>query len=77
MSSLGAIRQTLRELAEQAFARLERTPPLLYHNDLSASPPHFHWSAEVGYALWLRVYVEAAHRLGAEWPLAAATTEAR
>jgi hypothetical protein len=48
--------------AADGFARLAATPPLLYHNDLSAVPPHFHWSAEVGHALWLRLYVETARR---------------
>jgi hypothetical protein len=35
-------------------------PPLLYHNDLSASVKRFYWSEDVGYALWLRLY-EAAY----------------
>jgi hypothetical protein len=33
-------------------------PPLLYHNDLTASVPRFYWSEEFGYALWLRLYFE-------------------
>ena len=29
---------------------------------LSAVPPHYHWSEDFGYALWLRLYVETARR---------------
>ena len=32
------------------------TPPLLYHNDLSATVSRFYWSEDAGYALWLRLY---------------------
>ena len=52
----------LREGAAGEFAQVKEEPPLLYHNDLSATPPHYHWSADVGYALWLRLYVEAGGR---------------
>jgi len=52
----------LRDGAAGEFARVKEEPPLLYHNDLSATPPHYHWSADVGYALWLRLYVEAGRR---------------
>jgi hypothetical protein len=54
--------RALREGAAEGFASIRQTPPLIYHNDLSATPPHFHWSADVGYALWLRLYVETARR---------------
>ena len=54
--------QALRQAAEGGFASMSSTPPLLYHNDLSAVPPHYHWSEEFGYALWLRLYVETARR---------------
>lgn len=54
--------QALRDGAARDFAALTQTPPLLYHNDLSAAPPHFHWSEDVGYALWLRLYVETARQ---------------
>ncbi len=54
--------EALRLGAAGGFAGVRDTPPLLYHNDLSAAPPHFHWSADVGYALWLRLYVETARR---------------
>lgn len=49
----------LLRLAADDFAAVERTPPLLYHNDLTATPPHFHWSEDVGYALWLRSYLDS------------------
>src|SRR5262249_34470322 len=52
----------LRELSANRFETLTRTPPLLYHNALSATPPHYHWSADAGYALWLRLYVELTRR---------------
>lgn len=48
----------LRKLAAEDFALLARAPPLLYHNDLSASVRRFYWSEELGYALWLRLYYE-------------------
>ena len=56
--------QPLQQIAEKNFFKLSQSPPLLYHNDLSAKPPHFHWSEDVGYALWLRLYAETARR----WP---------
>jgi hypothetical protein len=61
--------RALRETAEGGFAKASATPPLLYHNNLSASPPHYHWSEDVGYALWLRLYVETARRWSASLPL--------
>jgi hypothetical protein len=60
--SRDAYLQALREAAEGSFANMSSTPPLLYHNDLSAVPPHYHWSEDFGYALWLRLYVETARR---------------
>jgi hypothetical protein len=48
----------LRKLAADEFSLLARTPPLIYHNDLSASVRRFYWSEELGYALWLRLYFE-------------------
>ncbi|PNG47142.1 hypothetical protein WDL1CHR_05465 [Variovorax sp. WDL1] len=53
----------LRELAASDFALVARTPPLLYHNDLSATVRRFYWSEDLGYALWLRLYHEQ-QRLG-------------
>jgi hypothetical protein len=46
----------LLEMAREDFAALRRDPPLLYHNDLTASVSRYYWSADVGYALWLRLY---------------------
>jgi hypothetical protein len=55
--------EVLMPLVKENLIRVQKNPPLLYHNDLTASPPHFHWSEDVGYALWLRTYVEVAHHL--------------
>jgi hypothetical protein len=49
----------LRQLSRDDFAALRRSPPLVYHNDLTASVRRFYWSEELGYALWLRLYVES------------------
>jgi hypothetical protein len=51
-----AAHRTLAQLGSDDFALLRRTPPLLYHNDLSATVRRFYWSEDVGYALWLRLY---------------------
>ena len=56
------ITTVLRQLADQDFALVRQSPPLLYHNDLTATVPRFYWSEDVGYALWLRLAQEAAHR---------------
>jgi hypothetical protein len=48
----------LRAIAADDFALLSRTPPLLYHNDLTATVKRFYWSQDFGYALWLRLYFE-------------------
>lgn len=45
----------LRQLATDQFDLVRRTPPLLYHNDLTATVPRYYWSEDVGYALWLRL----------------------
>lgn len=52
----------LRSLASHDFSALHASPPLLYHNDLTASVRRFYWSEEFGYALWLRLYLENAAR---------------
>jgi hypothetical protein len=52
----------LRAMASDDFAALRRSPPLLFHNDFTASTPRFYWSEAVGYALWLRIYHENARR---------------
>ncbi len=54
----GEVLDLLRRLSQDDFASLRRSPPLLYHNDLSASVSRFYWSEEFGYALWLRLYFE-------------------
>jgi len=51
-----AIRALLAQLGDDDFALIRRSPPLLYHNDLSASVRRYYWSEDVGYALWLRLY---------------------
>jgi len=48
----------LQELAKDDFAAIRDNPPLLYHNDMSASTPRFYWSPDFGYALWLRLYFQ-------------------
>jgi hypothetical protein len=52
----------LKTLANDDFSAVRRSPPLLYHNDFTASTPRFYWSEDFGYALWLRLYLENAHR---------------
>jgi hypothetical protein len=54
------VMEMLRKLSQDDFAILRQFPPLLYHNDLTASVPRFYWSEDVGYALWLRLYYENA-----------------
>jgi hypothetical protein len=46
----------LVRIGSDDFAQVRRSPPLLYHNDLSATVPRFYWSEDFGYALWLRLY---------------------
>jgi hypothetical protein len=55
------IQTVLRQLAKDDFALLRKNPPLLYHNDLTATTPRYYWSEDAGYALWLRLYYEYAH----------------
>ena len=54
--------EILRSLAADDFAALRNNPPLLYHNDLTASVRRFYWSEEVGHALWLKLYFETVSR---------------
>ena len=49
------IEALLHEVAQDQFALMRHNPPLLYHNDLSATVPRYYWSEDVGYALWLRL----------------------
>jgi hypothetical protein len=51
-----AVTNLLVRLGSDDFALFRRSPPLLYHNDLSASVKRFYWSEDFGYALWLRLY---------------------
>jgi hypothetical protein len=50
-----AMSNLLVRLGTDDFALLRRAPPLLYHNDLSATVKRFYWSEDFGYALWLRL----------------------
>jgi hypothetical protein len=52
------IRAVLRELARDDFVLIRMNPPLLYHNDLTATVSRYYWSEDAGYALWLRLYDE-------------------
>jgi len=54
-----AIGNLLVRIGSDDFAQLRRSPPMLYHNDLSATVPRFYWSEDFGYALWLRLYEAA------------------
>jgi hypothetical protein len=54
-----AIDNLLARIGSDDFAEVRRGPPLLYHNDLSATVPRFYWSEDFGYALWLRLYEAA------------------
>jgi hypothetical protein len=56
------VRDLLQRLSQDDFSSLRQTPPLLYHNDFTASVPRFYWSEDFGYALWLRLYFENATR---------------
>ena len=46
----------LRKLAANDFSFVRANPPLLYHNDGTATTPRFYWSEDFGYALWLRLF---------------------
>jgi len=52
------VNAVLRTLARDDFALVRQSPPFLYHNDLTATVPRYYWSADVGYALWLRLAYE-------------------
>jgi hypothetical protein len=54
-----AMRNLLAHIGSDDFALLRSSPPLLYHNDLSASVRRYYWSEDVGYALWLQLYEAA------------------
>jgi hypothetical protein len=63
-----AIGKLLVRIGSDDFAELRHSPPLLYHNDLSASVKRFYWSEDFGYALWLRVYEATRHETGQTSP---------
>ncbi len=52
------VREWLQRIAEDDFLYVRHSPPLLYHNDQTASLPRYYWSEDFGYALWLRLYYE-------------------
>lgn len=52
------VRAVLRDLARDDFALIRTNPPLLYHNDLTATVSRYYWSENAGLALWLRLYDE-------------------
>ena len=52
------VTDVLERIARNDFALLRTSPPLLYHNDLTATVPRYYWSQDVGYALWLRLAQE-------------------
>jgi hypothetical protein len=51
-----AILALLKRIGTDQFAELQHSPPLLYHNDLTASVSRYYWSEDFGYALWLQLY---------------------
>jgi hypothetical protein len=59
-----AVRELLVRIGSNDFAQLRRSPPLLYHNDLTASVSRFYWSEDFGYALWLRLYAAVGAEAG-------------
>jgi hypothetical protein len=59
-----AIRSLLARIGSDDFVQVHRSPPLLYHNDLSANVRRFYWSEDFGYALWLRLYEAAGVETG-------------
>jgi hypothetical protein len=61
-TSRRAIDALLTRLGGDDFALVRSTPPLLYHNDLTATVNRYYWSEDAGYALWLRLYEAAGAR---------------
>lgn len=61
--TLAEVRPLLEALSKDGFSPVKLNPPLLYHNDLTASVRRFYWSEDVGYAIWLKLYQESV-RLG-------------
>lgn len=59
-----AVRELLGRIGHDNFAQIRAAPPLLYHNDLTATVKRFYWSEDFGYALWLRLYEAAGLKAG-------------
>ncbi|QNP60028.1 hypothetical protein [Paenacidovorax monticola] len=51
--------EVLQELSKDDFLQVKSNPPLLYHNDFSATVRRLYWAEDVGYAIWLRLYLES------------------
>jgi hypothetical protein len=57
-ASTAEVEIVLHQIANDNFALVRQNPPLLYHNDLTASVRRYYWSEDAGYALWLRLFYE-------------------
>ena len=57
------VARLLQALSKDGFSPVRLNPPLLYHNDLTASVRRYYWSVDVGLAIWLRLYQDSV-RLG-------------
>lgn len=64
----------LRQIAANNFSVLTTSPPLIYHNDLTATVRRFYWSPEIGYAMWLRLYYEYEKKRPSEQPACAGSS---
>lgn len=60
--SQAQVRPLLQALSDDGFSAVRQNPPMLYHNDLSASVSRLYWSEDVGYAIWLRLYLNSEGR---------------
>lgn len=49
----------LQSLAADDFSQVRSDPPVIYHNDETATVSRYYWSQDVGFALWLRLYFAA------------------
>jgi hypothetical protein len=52
------VSELLGTMSRDSFALVRQTPPLLFHNDQTATVPRYYWSEDAGYAIWLRLYFE-------------------
>lgn len=55
-------RDLLGQLSGDDFALLRRSPPMIYHNDRTASVKRYYWSEDFGYALWLRLHASTGEK---------------